>query len=252
MSKSWSRAELLVAFELYTRLSFGQFHSKNPVIIQTATALARTPSALAMKLCNIASIDPTFRATGRLGLAGASSADRLLWEEMNDDWGRFALEAQQSLRDFSLAAQDSEELPFDATGAAPTERTVESVARIGQVFFRRALLGVYGGRCCVSGLAIPALLVASHIVPWRHSPTQRLNPRNGLLLSALHDRAFDGGLMTLDDDFCVVISPVVKEGADPYFQAALGSFHGSVIEMPEKFGPSPDFLAYHRENLFLA
>jgi putative restriction endonuclease len=63
--------------------------------------------------------------------------------------------------------------------------------RRGQGYFRDAVLNNFGGRSGVTGLAVRDLLVASHILPWGSHPTERLNIRNGLCLSRLHDAAFD-------------------------------------------------------------
>ena len=74
----WTRDQLLVAFALYCRLPFGRLHARNPDIIEFANAIGRTPGALAMKLTNIASLDPAITSTGRRGLKGASTADRAI------------------------------------------------------------------------------------------------------------------------------------------------------------------------------
>ena len=58
MKRGWTRDELLVAFNLYCKTPFGRLHQRNPEIIRLASALGRTPSALAMKLVNFASLDP--------------------------------------------------------------------------------------------------------------------------------------------------------------------------------------------------
>lgn len=80
--KNWGESELLVAFALYCRIPFGLFHRRNPEIIRYAELIGRTPSALAMKLCNIASLDPVFIESGRKGLEGASQADQQMWDNM--------------------------------------------------------------------------------------------------------------------------------------------------------------------------
>ena len=82
--------------------------------------------------------------------------------------------------------------------------------RIKQDFFRRAVLASYRGRCCISGVGEPRLLIASHIVPWREDKANRLNPSNGLCLSAIHDKAFDSYLFSLTDDGRVVLSAALK------------------------------------------
>ncbi len=92
----WSRPQLLVAFALYCRMLFGELHARNPDIIRVANAIGRTPSALAMKLVNIASIDPEIVSTGRKGLTNASANDRAMWSEMKADWERFAVESHRA------------------------------------------------------------------------------------------------------------------------------------------------------------
>ncbi|MXX40146.1 MAG: HNH endonuclease, partial [Gemmatimonadetes bacterium] len=87
-----------------------------------------------------------------------------------------------------------------------TDRIVQTKTRIGQNFFRKAVLSAYNYRCCITGLSIPKLLVASHIVPWHIDSANRLNPRNGLALSVLHDKAFDLGMITINEDMTVRVS----------------------------------------------
>lgn len=239
----WTRQQSLVAFSLYCRLPFGRFHSKNPEIIQYANLIGRTPSALAMKLSNLASLDPAITSTGRSGLTGASAVDKALWQEMQQDWAAFAI----------AMAQAEKELGLEQSNAAEknTSKLAEVTVRIGQQFFRSAVLSAYNQRCCVSGLANPKLLVASHIVPWSQDEVNRLNPHNGLALSALHDKAFDLGLITVDDDYRVVVSSKASDATDAFFMSAIGSFHGKRIALPEKFYPAAQFLAFHREHIFV-
>ena len=247
----WRRDQLLVAFALYCRLPFGRLDRRNPEIVRAAQAMGRTPSALAMKLSNIASLDPDITNTGRKGLTAASTNDRDMWREMHGDWDRFATESQQALAAFGL--------PTDEDGApepqpAPSDgedRLAMRSTRVGQSFFRNALLSAYDGRCCVTELSNPHLLTASHIVPWREDRRNRLNPRNGLLLSALHDKAFDAGLMSVSDDFTVLVcESVLSTVGDPFLATTLSSCHGRRIKLPTKFLPAQDFLAYHRRCVF--
>lgn len=249
----WTRQQLLAAFEIYCcRLNFGSFHSRNPEIIRFASAIGRTPSALAMKLSNIASLDPQIVATGRVGLKSASAADRAMWEEMTQDWSKFSLILKENLETLDLSDDsgpaNSVEEPSDSFPVG-LDRAVTTTTRVGQSFFRTAVLSAYDQRCCISGLSVPRMLVASHIVPWSHDPANRVNPRNGLSLSALHDRAFDAGLLTINDDLTVRVSPAYSE--DEFFSTAIVAYHGKSIRLPEKFSPDPNFLAYHREHIFV-
>jgi predicted restriction endonuclease len=66
----------------------------------------------------------------------------------------------------------------------------------------------WGGRCALTGITEPALLRASHIVPWADcADEQRLDVHNGLLLSSLWDAAFDAGLVSFADDGFALASP---------------------------------------------
>jgi putative restriction endonuclease len=248
----WTREQLLVAFDLYCRMPFRKMHSRNPEIVRYAEQIGRTPSALAMKLTNIASLDPAITSTGRRGLSGASSADKSMWEEMQADWEGFAVEAQQVMAALDVAdtseREESEVAPIDgeADYTGDDKETLAKV-RVGQAFFRRAVLSAYDYRCCISGLAVPSLLVASHIVPWREDAKNRRNPRNGLCLSMLHDKAFDIGIITISEDMTIRVAKGQASDSDEFFNSALLAYDGKLITLPEKFRPDPAFLAHHRQ-----
>jgi predicted restriction endonuclease len=122
--------------------------------------------------------------------------------------------------------------------------------RLKQSFFRRAVLSSYGGQCCITGLSVPQLLTASHIVPWAEDRRNRLNPSNGLCLSALHDRAFDQGLLTVLPDLTIKMSRRLAKSEDRFVGTALRFYDGKKIRTPEKFFPQADFLEYHNRKIF--
>ncbi len=101
----------------------------------------------------------------------------------------------------------------DLPKTTEAERLV--VQRIGQDIFRARLMDYWQGRCPLTGIADPALLRASHIIPWAEceSDAERLDVHNGLLLSALWDAAFDRALVTLDDDGKPEFSPGLSDQA---------------------------------------
>ena len=220
--------------------------------MRIASAIGRTPSALAMKLVNIASLDPEITDTGRSGLKNASANDRAMWDEMQENWDGFAVKSDRAIRDIgAVAEQLGGEVPGENSDfPVGKDRAVQTTVRIGQDFFRAAVLSAYSGQCCISGLSVPKLLVASHIVPWKIDRLNRANPRNGLLLSALHDRAFDTGLITIDDDMTIRVSRKHPVRNDRFFSESIELYDGQPIRRPEKFRPDKDFLAYHREHVF--
>lgn len=253
----WTREQLKLAFHLYCQLPFGKLHSRNTEIVELAQLIGRTPGAVAMKLVNFASLDPAITSTGRAGLGNAGSLDREIWDEFHADWEGLAVECNrlrteliESKGQVPTTALDTDEATGleDFTGET---RRVVTEQRIKQHFFRRAVLSSYRGRCCMSGLSEPRLLVASHIVPWSKDKANRLNPSNGLCLSAIHDKAFDKGLIALSDDFRVLVSAELKRSTDAFVQSVLLPLDGRSIELPERFVPSASFIARHREIEFV-
>jgi putative restriction endonuclease len=263
-SVRWTREHELIALNLYGKLLFGQFHHNNPLIMDVASRIGRTPSSLAMKLSNLASLDPVQRARGIKGLSGASKQDREMWNEFQSDINDLGPESEQLLHDLFTTDNEREvdflqrdkvrlERSRDLIApTGPTEATANVKVRRGQQFFRQTILNAYGVRCCISGINVPRLLVASHIKRWADYPSERLNPRNGLCLSNLHDAAFDEGLITLDEELSVILSKRLKA----YFpQVVLEQnfvpFEGKPICRPEKVAePNPEFLHYHRKSIF--
>ena len=106
----------------------------------------------------------------------------------------------------------------------------------------------------MTGINIPELLIASHIKPWSVSDpkTERTNPSNGILLNAFHDKAFDKGLITINNSFEVMVSPkLLRNNLDAPFCSWLTAFHGKKITLPEKFIPEKHFIEYHNDMVFI-
>lgn len=251
----WKKEQIKLAFHLYCQIPYGRIHGRNPEIIELAKIIGRTPDAVAMKMLNIASIDPAITSTGRAGLGNASALDRAVWDEFHADWERLAVECQllrQELDNNSVSELESENDAFlleeDFTGET---RQVLTTQRIKQHFFRCAVLSSYRGRCCMSGLSDSRLLIASHIVPWSSDRANRLNPSNGLCLSAIHDRAFDKGLISLTDDGRVMLSDEIRKRDEVFIKNIFLPLENKPIEMPERFRPDRGFLHHHRTNIFL-
>ena len=211
--KRWTRDELLVALNLYHKLTFGQLHARNPAIIALAEKLGRGANSVAMKLCNFASLDPALALRGIKGLEGASKLDRAIWEEFHEDLEDAVPASEGALRNLFGADEtsDLEVLPNEGVRvrkrlpSGPTEVTGNARFRRGQEYFRDAVLNNFGGRCGVTQLPVRGLLIASHILPWGSYPAERLNVRNGICLSRLHDAAFDRGLICFDDELRLVL-----------------------------------------------
>ena len=254
----WTREHFLIALNLYYKLPFGKLDSRNPLIIEVAQKMGRTPNSLAMKLVNFASLDPVQQARGIRGLSGATKQDREMWNEFQSNLSVLGPESEQMLHDM-FTRDETKELDLLSrekvrivTPSGPTEVETTVKARRGQQFFRQTVLNAYDIRCCISGINVPRLLVASHIKPWGKFPSERLNPKNGLCLSNLHDAAFDSGLITLNEKLQVVLSKRLKTFfPQPALEQNFIPFEGKSICLPQKLAePDPDFLSYHRITIF--
>ncbi|MCE9609561.1 MAG: HNH endonuclease [Chthoniobacter sp.] len=237
---------------IYCKLPFGKLHARNPTIISLAEHLDRTPGSVAMKLCNFASLDPVHAARGVSGLTGASQGDREVWQEFNKDWEARAFESERMIAELrGESVEKSAEINEADLPREGLERERVVKQRVNQYFFRSAVLAAYDRRCCITGLAVPELLIASHVVPWSVNKAARVNPRNGLCLNALHDRAFDRGLITLTPDFRIAVSPKIRSKTDGLLTKRwILDFEGKEIRLPERFLPDAEFVAWHRDNVF--
>ena len=250
-TKQWSREEHVLAFNLYCKIPFGTIHMRNPKIIELAEILGRSVGAVSYRLANFARLDPTLQSRGIRGMVHGAKGEEEVWQEFAADGEKLAYESEKLLAERTgrpleeVAEIDESELPAEGLDR---ERLVKT--RVNQHFFRAAVLAAYNFRCCVSGLAVQPLLVASHIVPWSLDAKNRMSPRNGLCLNALHDRAFDRGLMTVTADFKVQISvalePTTKADEEPLDW--LRRFDGAPLALPKKFPPDAALLASHRKR----
>jgi putative restriction endonuclease len=170
-SVKWTREHFLIALNLYHKLPFGKLDKGNPLIIDVAKRLGRTPSSLAMKLANFAALDPVQRARGIRGLPGVSKVHREMWDEFQSQLDKLGPESEQLLHDLFTKDDDREvdflhrdkvrlepsaSLPRIPDG--PTESAATVKIRRGQQFFRQSVLNAYGVQCCISGINVPRML----------------------------------------------------------------------------------------------
>lgn len=243
--KLWTKEELILAINLYVKLPFGKMHSRNADIQELATMLGRSPSSVARKLGNFASFDPSLQARGIKGLANASKLDREIWNEFYQNWDTLFIESEKEVakrKNTSIEKLYQYDLETPLVGEEEM-RTVK--VRLNQSIFRKIVLANYDSQCCITGLNRPELLVAGHIVKWSQDKKNRLNPKNGLLMNALHDRAFEHGLITIDEDYKVKISSLLKKPKVESLAHYFGQYDGESMILPRKFLPDKEFLKIH-------
>jgi len=254
--KPWTREETIIAFNLYCKIPFGKIHSTNPDVVKMATLMGRTSSSVSMKMGNLGSFDPKLMRRGVVGLKNASKLDEEVWNEFNGDWDRLTFESElliAGLENKPIEAIQSEYIPELRLEDIPIgkEREIIVKARVNQNFFRSTILSSYNGKCCISGLAVTRLLVASHIKPWSKDKENRTNPHNGLCLNSLHDKAFDTGLITITPEYKVKVSSTIIDLVESdTLKRFFLDFDGKAITLPERFIPDPIFLEYHQQVVF--
>lgn len=258
-SVRWTREELLIVLNLYHKLHFGQMDARQKVVIDLAERMGRSANSVALKLANLASLDPVLKLRGIRGMPGSSKLDREMWGEYHGNAADLIPLAQEKF-DALFTADESEttevipgkgvvRVPSPPVGETETIRPAKQ--RRGQAYFRDIVLNNYDNRCALTGLPVRELLVASHIMPWSGHAAERLNVKNGISLNRLHDSAFDRHLVSFDDELRLVLSAKLKsllpaESVAYQFEA----FEGKALTLPND-GILPDlsFLAIHRMKL---
>lgn len=230
--RPWTRNETILVLALYYQVPESLWHPDNPVILSLARKIARPGQDIVRKLQALRAVEKGDEQARKQ----ETTLDATVWHEFASAHWQLAQDADQLLH-------------------AGTNRTAEVTVRVGQAFFRNAVLCNYHARCCMTGIAVPTLLVASHIKPWTQSDdaTEKANPQNGLCLNALHDKAFDQGLITVDDQYRIVISNQLKQypQLDETTKNWLCKDEGKEIYLPERGKPGRIFLEYHRDAIFL-
>jgi putative restriction endonuclease len=249
----WTRDELILAFNLYCKLPFGKLDKSNSEVVKLSELIGRTSSAVAYKLVNLASFDPTLRERGVKGASNASKLDKEIWNEFYQNWDTAFIESERLMANLKkttiekLNRIDLSDIPKEGLEKSRLVKT-----RVNQCIFRTLVLATYNGQCCITGIANPELLIAAHILPWSKDEKNRMNPMNGLALNALHDKAFETGLITIDaDSYRIKISPRLnKTDAPVSIQQNFAAYDGKEMLLPRKFLPDREFLKMHNDGTF--
>ena len=166
--RRWTREETLIVFNLYCRIPFKDSRATHPEVQRFAALVDRTPASVSMKIGNLGSFDPELKERGISGLSNASRMDMGVRDEFHNDWESLIDESDALIakRESGLSVHSGGEEYFRKEGA---EGFAVHRVRKNQSFFRAAILSAYERRCCITGIDIEPLLVASHIKPWAES-----------------------------------------------------------------------------------
>ena len=240
--KEWTDSEVLQVVDLYVRTPFGRIHNRNPEVIALANSQGRSPNSIALKMANLASLDETL---DRKGMSNSTKMDRRIWTTFFE-----ALKQQVGLiGDIGVAQNsfaDHDQVPLSGSFVGATIPRIVN-ARQGQHFFRQMIMGSYEEKCAITGISQKEFLVAGHIRSWSLDPENRLNPRNGICLNRLHDKAFEEGLITISVENDIIYSRKMEGETREKMQRLNDTGH---FAPPARFKPDPVFLEYHRDVVF--
>ena len=250
---NWIREELIAALNLYVKLGFTKINAQHPKVIALAKTLGRTPSAVSFKLANFARLDPELQKRGVRGMSHGSDGEKLVWNEFYNDFEKLAEISEPILAEFKkVSIEESVGIPTYDLPHEGRERDALIKQRVNQNFFREMILGLYRDTCCITGIHIPQLLIAGHIMEWSKDNKNRMNPTNGLCLNMLHDKAYEKGLISITPDYEIKISSVLKDQKkNETIQAYFIRYENQKITLPHNYLPSPDFLNKHYNERFI-
>lgn len=251
--KLWTREELVLVFNLYLKLPFGKLHTRTPEIIEMAELIDRSVNSIAIRLTNFAACDPYHQNRGIKGMIGGIKQCQPIWDEFSENRGALIFESEKILAEKENQTLEKKyvDLFIDIKELKGETKLREVKTRVNQNVFRRIVVANYSEKCAITGIDIPELLFASHIIPWSKNEKERLNPENGICLSALYDKAFDRGLIGFNDNFEILISTQLKKKeSKDYYHRYFSNLEKSKLETPQKYLPKKEFLQYHLDEVF--
>ena len=249
----WSKDELILAFNLYLKLPFGKMHTRTPEIIDLANIMGRTVNSITIRLTNFASCDPYHQARGIKGMQGGRKQCQPIWDEFFQNKEALIFESERILatKENQTIETKFSDLLFDISGLKGETKFREVKTRVNQNVFRQMVVANYSGKCAITGIDIPELLFASHIIPWAKNEEERLNPENGICLSALYDKAYDKGFIAINERFELLISSdLKKKSKHEYYPKYFSHLENEKIILPKKYLPNKEFLQFHLDEIF--
>lgn len=250
----WTKEELILAFNLYLKTPFGKMHSTNKDVIQLANLIGRSPNSIALRLVNFASVDPVLKARGIKGMDGGTKIVQPIWDEFYSNQEALIYLSEEILAQRQNTSIESKykDVLLDLKNIKGENKTREIKSRVNQSVFRDIVLANYESKCAITGIDIPQLLTASHIIPWSKDEEHRLNPENGICLSPLYDKAFDRGLISITTDYKLIFSTELKKRKNTdFFRNQFASFENHPMTKPLKYLPKKEFLEYHLDTIFI-
>ena len=243
ISKPWTEDEFILTLELYFRIPFGRISKSNPDIIKLAKLIGRTPSSVGMRLCNFAHHDPNLNAGG---LSGGGKNCALYWDKYVNNLPQLKIDAAlsririiETINNSSISMQRLKEV----------DRLVEDMYNFK---FQDIVLSNYNKRCVITGMAIPSLVTACHIIPSSIDEETNLKADNGICLTILHAKSYVEGLIGIDGNYRLHISPKLKQYAfENGYSTNFKRYENQVLNFNNVISkPNPDYLNWHMQTVY--
>jgi putative restriction endonuclease len=209
----WTKEELILTLNLYLKIPLKKISKSNSEVKNLAEILGRTPSAIALRLANFVHVDPFHIDRGIKGMSNGFNQVKPIWDEFIKDREELIFLSEQILaqKENTTIEKKFDDILFDTKDLKGQDIIRAIKTRVNQSVFREMVLSNYNSKCAITGLDIPELLLASHIMPWSKNEEHRLNPENGICLSALYDKAFDKGLIGINTNHEIIFSDSLKK-----------------------------------------
>ena len=250
----WTREELILVFNLYLKLPFGRINTRTPEVIELAQLLDRSVNSIAIRLSNFASCDPYHQNRGVKGMVNGLKQCQPIWDEFSANREDLIFESEKILAQKQNITIESKfnDYIVDINDLKGETKVREIKSRVNQNVFRQIVLSNYNMKCAIANIDIPELLIASHIIPWSMNEKERLNPENGICLSPLYDKAFDKGLIGVNNNYEVVLSNKLKQNTTKdYYLNLFQPIEKKKLNLPNKYLPKKEYLEWHMDNVFI-
>lgn len=228
-------------------------HTRTPEIIEMANLIGRTVNSIAIRLTNFAACDPYHQDRGVKGMVGGIKQCQPIWDEFFGNKELLIFESENILAQKENLTIESkfDEILFDIKDLKGEMKLREVKTRVNQNVFRQIVVANYSGKCAITGIDLQELLFASHIIPWSKNEEERLNPENGICLSALYDKAFDKGLIAVNESYHILISDKLKKKKQAdYYGKYFAPIENQLLISPQRYFPKKEFIQYHLDEIF--
>lgn len=242
-NRPWTEDEFILALELYFKIPFGSIGKTNPDIIKLAQLLGRTPSSIGMRLSNYAHIDPNL---SQGGLSGGGKNCEKYWDKYCNNLTQLKIDAAISR---IRIVENVDNQSISTKRIKDVDRLVEDMYNTK---FQDIILSNYNQTCAITRMAIPSLVTACHIVPSSYNEENDLKADNGICLTILHAKAFVEGLIGIDEDYRMHISPRLKKYTFVNgYSSNFKRFDNQTISFSDVIAkPNPEFLNWHMSTIF--